>query len=73
MLKKLLSLPAWALYVLIITTVIMSVVILVQIWFPEFLDEDIFLKILYTYFVVICSSALIAKIASYIKDMGKES
>lgn len=73
MVKDFLRLPAWALYVLIITTVAMSIVILATIWFPELLSEEIFLKILLTYLVVISSSALIAKIASYIKEMEEDS
>jgi hypothetical protein len=71
MLKDLVRLPAWALYILIVTTAVMSIVILTKIWVPELLDDTIFLKVILTYLVVIASSAIIAKIAEYIKEMER--
>lgn len=71
MLKDLVRLPAWALYILIVTTAVMSIVILTKIWVPELLDDTIFLKVILAYLVVIASSAIIAKIAEYIKEMER--
>ena len=67
--KNLLKLPKWSIVSLIVLTMVLSVVILIKIWFPQFLDEDIFIKILFTYFVLIVSSSVIAKMTAHLQGM----
>lgn len=67
--SNLFKLPRWAIYSLIVMTVILSFVILTKIWFPMLIPEDIFMKIFWTYIVLIASSAVIAKMTAYLKDM----
>lgn len=67
--KSLFKLPRWSIYSLILMTVILSFVILTKIWFPMLIPEDIFMKIFWTYIILIASSAVIAKMAAYLKDM----
>ena len=68
-----LKLPIWSIYVLIIMTVILSLLILVKIWFPDIMPDDMFMKIFWTYVVLIASSAVIAKMTEYIKNMKKQT
>ncbi|MCC6597214.1 MAG: hypothetical protein IT559_00250 [Alphaproteobacteria bacterium] len=63
------KLPRWSIYSLIVLTMILSFVMLARIWFPSFIPEDIFMKIFWTYVVLIASSAVIAKMTSYLKEM----
>lgn len=70
--NNLAKLPTWSLFLLIITTVVLSGVILARIWFPEVIDTDIFWKIVLTYLVIIASSAVIGKIADLIKHINTE-
>lgn len=70
-LNNLTKLPTWSLFLLIITTVVLSIVILARIWFPEFINDDIFWKVICTYIVIILSSAVIGKITEIIKDINK--
>lgn len=67
--SNLFKLPRWSIYSLIVMTVILSFVILTKIWFPMLIPEDIFMKIFWTYIVLIASSAVIAKMTAYLKDM----
>ena len=68
-----LKLPIWSIYILIIMTVILSLLILVKIWFPDIMPDDLFMKIFWTYVVLIASSAVIAKMTEYIKNMKKQT
>ena len=68
-----LKLPIWSIYILIIMTVILSLLILVKIWFPDIMPDDMFMKIFWTYVVLIASSAVIAKMTEYIKNMKKQT
>ena len=70
--NKLLRLPRWSIMSLIALTLVLSVVILVRIWFPQWVPNDMFSKIFWTYIVLICSSAVIAKMTTYLKDMGDD-
>lgn len=70
--NKILRLPRWSILSLIALTVLLSFFILVRIWFPELVPEDIFEKIFWTYIVLMASSAVIAKMTSYLKDMGDD-
>ena len=70
--NKSLKLPRWSILLLIIMTMILSVVILASIWFPDWVPKDIFWKVLYTYIVLICSAAVISKMSDYLKDMGDD-
>lgn len=72
MLNDLAKLPTWSLYLLIITTVVLSIVILLRIWVPELVDDDIFWKIVGTYVVIILSSLVIGKITDIIKSINKD-
>jgi hypothetical protein len=67
--SSLLRLPRWSIMSLIFLTLILSVVILVKIWFPEFIPEDLFEKIFWTYVVLIFSAAVISKMTEYLKNM----
>ncbi len=70
--KNMFKLPRWSMYSLIVMTVCLSFVILVRIWFPELLDDDIFEKIFWTYVVLVASSAVIAKMTDYLKNMDDD-
>ena len=70
--NKLLRLPRWSILSLIALTVLLSFVILIRIWFPQWVPEDMFEKIFWTYIVLIASSAVIAKMTTYLKDMGDD-
>lgn len=70
--NRLLKLPRWSILSLIALTMVLSLVILVKIWFPEWIPRDIFWKIFLTYMVLIASSAVIAKMADYLKAMSDE-
>lgn len=70
--NKSLKLSTWSLYVLIVTTLTLSIAILAKIWFPEVMDDEIFLKIILTYVILIASSAIISKISGYIKKMDED-
>lgn len=67
--KDLLKLPRWGILSLIALTVLLSFIILIKIWFPELLPEDLFEKIFWTYIVLIFSSAVISRMADYLKKM----
>lgn len=67
--SKLLRLPRWSILSLIALTLLLSIVILVKIWFPEFIPEDLFGKIFFTYVVLIFSAAVISKMTDYLKNM----
>ena len=69
-LNNLAKLPTWSLFLLIITTVVLSGVILARIWFPEVIDGDIFWKIVLTYMVIIVSAIVIGKIADLIRHIN---
>lgn len=71
--NNLAKLPTWSLFLLIITTVILSGVILARIWFPEVIDDGIFMKIVLTYTVIIISSIVIGKIADLIKRINTDN
>lgn len=70
--NKLLKLPRWSILSLIVMTMLLSVVILAKIWFPDWVPKDIFWKVLYTYIVLICSAAVISRMSDYLKDMGDD-
>jgi O-antigen/teichoic acid export membrane protein len=70
--NKFLKLPRWSILMLIVMTMILSVIILASIWFPQWIPEDLFWKILWTYIVLIASSAVIARMTEYLKDMGDD-
>ncbi len=67
-----LKLPIWSIYTLIVMTMLLSFVMLIRIWFPQFVPEDMFMKIFWTYLVLIASSAVISKMTDYIKTMKKQ-
>ena len=71
--NNLLRLPRWSIMSLIALTVILSVVILVKIWFPQWIDEDLFGKIFWTYVVLIFSAAVISKMTEYLKNMKDDN
>lgn len=71
--KSMMNLPAWAIYSLIIMTVLLSVLILVKIWFPQYFGEDFFFKIVGTYIVLVLSTAVISKMADALKRMGDDN
>lgn len=67
--KSLIRIPVWALYSLIIATVVMSVVMLVNIWFPETIDEELIWKIILSYAVFLISALVIANLTDRVKTM----
>lgn len=67
-----LKLPVWSIYVLIVMTMLLSVMILIRIWFPDIMPDDMFMKIFWTYVVLILSSAVIAKMTDYVKNMRRD-
>lgn len=70
--NKFSKLPAWSLYILIFTTLVLSLIILGRIWFPDMVDEAIFWKVVLSYFIVITSSGVIAKIAGLIRNVDEK-
>lgn len=70
--KNLMGLPAWAIYCLIIMTILLSIIILANIWFPEYFDEEFFWKMIGTYFVLVLSTAVISKMADALKKMSSD-
>jgi hypothetical protein len=69
--KNLIRIPVWALYSLIMATVIISLVIVVNIWVPEAIDEEIIWKIVITYGVFLVGALVIFNITDKIKEMNK--
>jgi hypothetical protein len=69
MFKKFKNLPKWSLYILVLTTLVLSLIILGHIWFPDMISGTTFWKVLFSYFIVITSAGVIAKIADLIKDV----
>ncbi len=69
--KSLIKIPVWALYSLIVATVLMSVVFLVNIWFPETVDEEIIWKIILSYGVFLVSALVISNLTDKINAMKK--
>ena len=67
--KNIFKLPRWGIMSLIITTIILSFVILIKIWFPDFIKGEIFEKVLGTYAVLFISSAVISRMSEYLKKM----
>ena len=67
--KNLIRIPVWALYSLILATVIMSIVMLVNIWFPDTIDEELIWKIIVSYAVFLISALVIANLTDRIKTM----
>ena len=68
--KNLIRIPVWALYSLIMATVIISVVIVINIWVPEAIDEEIIWKIVITYGVFLVGALVIFNITDKIKEMN---
>jgi len=69
--KSLIKIPVWALYSLIVATVIMSIVFLVNIWFPETVDEELIWKIILSYGVFLVSALVISNLTDKINVMQK--
>lgn len=69
--SDMLKLPRWGILSLIFMTVILSFVILVKIWFPDLIAEDLFSKIFMTYLVLVVSSAVISRMSEYLKKMSE--
>lgn len=69
--NNLLSVPVWALYFLIISTVVLTVLILTKIWFPEVFVDDFFARILMSYAALMVSTYVIAKMSEAIKEVKK--
>ena len=69
--KNLIRIPIWALYSLIVATVIITIVMLVNIWFPEAVDEEIIWKIVLSYGVFLVSALVISNLTDRIKDMRR--
>lgn len=69
--NNLLNVPVWALYFLILSTVVLTILILTKIWFPEVFVEDFFARILMSYAALIVSTYVIAKMSEAIKDVKK--
>jgi hypothetical protein len=67
--KSLIRIPVWALYSLIVATVVMSIVMLVNIWFPETIDEELIWKIILSYAVFLISALVIANLTDKVKNM----
>jgi FtsH-binding integral membrane protein len=67
--KNLIRIPVWALYSLILGTVVMSFVMLVNIWFPETIDEELIWKIVLSYAVFLISALVIANLTDKVKNM----
>ncbi len=70
--KNLMGLPAWAIYCLILMTLMLSVIILAKIWFPDYFGEEFFFKIIGTYVVLVLSTAVISKMADALKKMSSD-
>jgi Na+/melibiose symporter-like transporter len=68
-LKKLIRIPVWALYSLIVATVVMSFVMLVKIWFPETIDQELVWRIVLSYGVFLISALVISNLTDKIKLM----
>lgn len=68
-LKKLIRIPVWALYSLILATVVMSFVMLVKIWFPETINEELIWRIILSYGVFLVSALVISNLTDKIKLM----
>ncbi len=69
--KNLLSVPVWALYFLILSTVVLTILILTKIWFPEVFVDDFFARILMSYAALMVSTYVIAKMSEAIKEVKK--
>ena len=69
--KSWIRIPVWALYSLIIATVLTSFVMLINIWFPDVIDGDIVWKLILSYGVFLISALVIANLTDKIKDMKK--
>lgn len=65
-------LPTWALYMLIVTTLILSVIILGRIWFPMYVDAQFFWKVVWSYVVLMASAGVVSKIADLIKHINSQ-
>lgn len=69
--KSLIKIPVWALYSLIIATVLMSFVMLINIWFPNTVDEELIWKIILSYGVFLISALVISNLTNKINVMKK--
>lgn len=69
--EKTRRIPLWCMYSLIVLTAVLSVVILLGIWFPDLVDFVTFLKIFWTYVVIIVSAGLITRMANYIRSIER--
>ena len=58
--------------ILIVMTVVLSMVILVAIWFPDLITGNIVGKIFRTYLVLFLSSAIISKMTTYLERMSSK-
>jgi hypothetical protein len=65
--KNLMRVPLWALYALIVSTVLLSVLIIAKIWFPEFFGEDFFWRVVLSYLTLIFSTYVIGAMSDVIK------
>tara|TARA_Y100000034_G_C6662919_1_gene290713 strand:+ start:348 stop:596 length:249 start_codon:yes stop_codon:yes gene_type:complete len=70
--KDLMTMPVWAIYALILMTVMLSGIILAYIWFPNYFGEEFFWKIIGTYIVLVLSTAVISKMADALKRMASD-
>ncbi|NCO04341.1 MAG: hypothetical protein GW903_09140 [Alphaproteobacteria bacterium] len=71
--KNLVRIPVWAIYSLIIATVIISFIILTEIWFPNTIDEELIWKIALTYGVFLMSALVISNLTDRVKEINKSS
>lgn len=69
--RSLIKIPVWALYSLIVATVVMSLVFLVNIWFPDAVDEELVWKIILSYGVFLISALVISNLTNKINAMEK--
>ncbi len=67
--KNLMRLPRWGILSLIFMTIVLSLLILTKIWFPNLIDTDLFAKVFMTYFVLIVSASVISRMSEYLKKM----
>ena len=70
--EKMLTVPVWAMYFLIVSTVILTVLILGKVWFPEAFDDDFFWKVIFSYLALMISTVVIAKMSEAIKFIKEQ-
>lgn len=70
--KDWLRLPRWCILSLMLMTVVLSILMLVKVWFPNLIDGELFEKVFLTYLILVVSASLISKMSEYLKKMTGE-